>query len=262
MVVALCWHQKCFKWAIFWKKNLTRKKHFIISKLRTELVGPQDPHRWSTWNRRTCCWVEVLDPGLCSPPSPTASRHPLQFWNINLTCFLFFSIFHYFSLPQQRVRLFHVNHRPGGSRVVRFWHSLTWNRSTIIWAPKQLPFFPDLGLLHFLEMLLNHWFWWLLPFVDTKNASNEQFFEKRIVPEKKLHHLQIQDWAVGPQDPHRWLTWTRRIHCPNRWEHFYCNPWFLNWIWIYCYLMLFTYYCISCSQVLVVSMCCPDSGTR
>ena len=149
---------------------------------------------------RTRCWVQVLEPGLCSPPSPTPSRRP-QLWNINLTfslvflyfslflivffrvflCFLLlwivfsllFSIFHDFSLPQQRVGLFHVNHRPGRVVLSRFWHSLTWNKSTI-WAPKQLPFFPDLGLLHFLEMFLNQWFWWL-PFVDTKSDSNEQF---------------------------------------------------------------------------------------
>ena len=35
----------------------------------------------------------------------------------------------------------------GGVVLPRFWHSLTWNRSTIS-APKQLPLYPDLDLLH------------------------------------------------------------------------------------------------------------------
>ena len=105
-------------------------------------------------------------------------RVVLYFCYVDLFFPFFFSIFHYFSLPQQRVRMFHVNHRRGGVVLSRFWHSLTWNRFTI-WAPKQHLFFSDLGLLHFLEMLLNQWFWWL-PFVDSKNASNEQFKIKKI----------------------------------------------------------------------------------
>ena len=40
--------------------------------------------------------VQVLEPGLCSPPSPTPSRRP-QLWNINLTFFLVFLFLHYFS---------------------------------------------------------------------------------------------------------------------------------------------------------------------
>ena len=77
---------------------------------------------------------------------------------LNFNCFfLVFSLFSLFFI------IFHCPNNGfacsmlttvGGVVLSRFWHSLTWNRYTI-WAPKQLPFFPDLGLLHFLEMLLN-----------------------------------------------------------------------------------------------------------
>ena len=91
--VALCWQQKCFKWAIL-NKEFNRKKIFHHLQIQDWAVGPQDPHRWLTWSMRTRCWVQVLEPGLCSPPSPTPSRRP-QLWNINLT---FFLVFLYFSL--------------------------------------------------------------------------------------------------------------------------------------------------------------------
>ena len=39
----LCWHQKCSKWAIL-NKEFNQKKYFIISKFRTEPVGPQYPN--------------------------------------------------------------------------------------------------------------------------------------------------------------------------------------------------------------------------
>ena len=79
---------QCFKWAIL-NKEFNGKK--IVHRLQIQdwAVGPQEPHRWLTWNMRTRCWVEVLEPGICSPPSPTPSRRP-QLWNINLTFFLVF----------------------------------------------------------------------------------------------------------------------------------------------------------------------------
>ena len=174
-MAALCWQQKCFKWAIL-NKEFNRKKIFHHLQIQDWAVGPQDPHRWLTWNMRTRCWVQVLEPGLCSPPSPTPNRPSSEISTLLFS--LCFSIFHYFelffpcfslfftflncfllvflyflffSLPQQRVRLFHVNHRRGRVVLSRFWHSLTWNRSTI-WAPKQLPLchpMPRSGLIAF-----------------------------------------------------------------------------------------------------------------
>ena len=94
LVVALCWQQKCFKWAIL-NKEFNRKKMFHHLQIQDWAVGPQDPHRWLTWNMRTRCWVQVLEPGLCSPPSPIPSRRP-QLWNINLTFFLVFLYFSFF----------------------------------------------------------------------------------------------------------------------------------------------------------------------
>ena len=88
--VALRWQQKCFKWAIL-NKEFNQKKMFHHLQIQDWAVGPQDPHRWLTWNMRTRCWVQVLEPGLCSP---IPSRCP-QLWNINLT---FFLVFLYFSL--------------------------------------------------------------------------------------------------------------------------------------------------------------------
>ena len=132
----------------------------------------------------------------------------LYFFSLFVFVFLYFS---FFSLPQQRVRLFHVNHRRGGEVVLsRFWHSLTWNRSTI-WAPKQCPFFPDLGLYIFWKcfkpvILVVALCWQQKCFKWA--ILNKDFNRKNI-----FHHLQIQDWAVGPQDPHRWLTWNMRTRC-------------------------------------------------
>ena len=46
----LCWHQKSFKWAFLDKEFKQKKACFIISKFRTEPVGPQDPRQRLTWN--------------------------------------------------------------------------------------------------------------------------------------------------------------------------------------------------------------------
>ena len=143
---------------------------------------------------RTRCWVQVLEPG------PSSRR--TQLWNINLTFFLvflyvllflivfsvfflfctfshclslFFSIFHFFHCPNNGFACSMLT-TVGGVVLSRFWHSLTWNRSTI-WAPKQHLFFILFlrsRLIAFFGNALNQWFWWL-PFVDSKNASNEQF---------------------------------------------------------------------------------------
>ena len=122
--------KKCFKWAIL-NKEFNRKRICHHLQIHDLAVGPQDPHRWLTWNMRTRCWAQVLEPGLCSPPSPAPSRRP-QLWNINLTFLLVFSIFHYFELFFHCFSLFFIIfHRPnngfacsmlttvgGGGRVV------------------------------------------------------------------------------------------------------------------------------------------------
>ena len=188
-MAALCWQQKCFKWAIF-NKEFNRKKIFHHLQIQDWAVGPQDPHRWLTWNMRTRCWVQVLEPRLCSPPSPIPSRRPqlcVSLFFIILNCFfrvflyfllswivfsLFFSIFHFFHCPNNGFACSMLT-TVGGVVLSRFWHSLTWNRSTI-WAPKQLPLCPDLDLLHSFghvlkPVILGVALCW------HQNASNEQF---------------------------------------------------------------------------------------
>ena len=95
LVVALCWQQKCFKWAIL-NKEFNRKKMFHHLQIQGWAVGPQDPHRWLTWNIRTRWWVQVLEPRLCSPPSSTPSRPSSEISTLLFS--LCFSIFHYFEL--------------------------------------------------------------------------------------------------------------------------------------------------------------------
>ena len=238
---------------------------------------------------RTRCWVQVLEPGLCSPPSATPSRRP-QLWNINVTFFLvfpyfslfwivfsvFFSIFHYFSLPQQRVHRFHVNHRRGVV-LPRFWHSLTWNRSTIS-APKQLTFFPDLDLLHFFgnafkPVILGVALCWQQKCFKWA-ILNKEFNRKNI-----FHHLQIQDWAVGPQDPHRWLTWNMRTRCwvqvlepgpsSRRTQLWNINlTFFLVFLYVSLFLIVFSVFFLFCTFSHCLSLFfsifhvfhCPNNG--
>ena len=141
---------------------------------------------------------------------------------------LLLSIFHDFSLPQQRVRLFHVNHRRGRVVLSRFWHSLTWNKSTI-WAPKQLPFFPDLGLLHFLEMLLTSDSGGC-PLLTPKVIQMSNFKYINNSTGKRISSSPNSGLSHWTPRPHRWLTWNRRIHCPNRREHSYCIATLGSWI--------------------------------
>ena len=121
---ALCWQQKCFKWAIL-NKEFNRKKIFHHLQIQDWAVGPQDPHRSLTWNRRIHC---------STGGSTLIVLQPLVLeLDLDLPLFIIYFIQHFL---QSGSGCFHV--------LSRLWNSLTWNRSTI-WDPKQFPLCTDLG---------------------------------------------------------------------------------------------------------------------